>query len=99
MKKIFVLNLAFVTLLLTIPLSGAANQLNGLSPVSLEQICVKGELQKRLGRNFNRLEKTKYKPENVFLTMKQSGDWPGDTEGRTILGLVLDAQATAREQL
>ena len=56
-----------------------------------------GELRTRIERNFDRLEETKYRPENVFLTMEQSWGWPGDTEGRTILGLVLDAQATGRE--
>ena len=56
-----------------------------------------GELQARLTRNFNRLEEEKYQPHKVFLTAKQDAGWPGDTEGRTVLGLVLDAQATHRE--
>lgn len=63
----------------------------------LGEVKVGGELAVRLQRNFDRLEEKKYLPENVFLTMKQSWDWPGDTEGRTILGLVLDAQATGRK--
>ena len=43
------------------------------------------------------LEEEKYKPQNVFLTNKQSHWWPGDTEGRTILGLTLLSQATHRD--
>lgn len=69
------------------------------STVSFENIKVEGELRERLMRNFNRLEETKYQPDNVFLTEEQSGYWPGDTEGRTILGLVMDACATSRAPL
>ena len=54
------------------------------------------ELLTRVERNFDRLEEAKYQPDNVFLTMEQSWGWPGDTEGRTILALVLDAQRTGR---
>lgn len=56
-----------------------------------------GELSKRVLRNFDRLEEEKYRPDNVFLTMEASGGWPGDTEGRTMLGLILAAQTTGRE--
>jgi len=66
-------------------------------PVAFDQIQIQGELGVRLARNFNRLEEAKYQPDHVFLTLKQSGNWPGDTEGRTILGLTLDAQATHRD--
>ena len=64
--------------------------------VPFAHIHVEGELVQRLQQNFNRLEESKYQPQNVFLTMQQSGDWPGDTEGRTILALTLDAKATGR---
>jgi hypothetical protein len=57
---------------------------------------VGGELEQRVSRNFLRLEQSKYQPANVFLTEKQSGGWPGDTEGRAILGLTLDAQTSHR---
>jgi len=57
---------------------------------------VGGELRTRLERNFDRMEEKKYQPANVYLTMKQSGNWPGDTEGRTILALVCDARTTGR---
>lgn len=46
-----------------------------------------------------RLEETRFQPKFVFLSDEQSGNWPGDTEGRTILGLVMAAQATGREPL
>jgi hypothetical protein len=64
--------------------------------VPIEAITMKGELSVRIARNFDRLEETKYQPEHVFLTDEESGNWPGDTEGRTILGLVLDARASGR---
>jgi uncharacterized protein len=67
-----------------------------LYPISFKDIVISGELLQRLYANFNRLEEEKYQPQNVFLTDVQSGGWPGDTEGRTILGLVLDAQASHR---
>jgi hypothetical protein len=68
---------------------------NKVHPVT--QVLVSGELQTRILKNFDRLEETKYQPEHVFLTNKESGNWPGDTEGRTILGLVMDAQSSGRE--
>jgi hypothetical protein len=63
---------------------------------AFQHVEVQGELAIRLARNFDRLEEEKYRPDNVFLTLKQSNNWPGDTEGRTILGLTLDAQAANR---
>ena len=60
-------------------------------------VVPQGEMRLRLERNFDRLEEEKYRPENVFLDMKASQGWPGDTEGRTILALVSDARATGRE--
>lgn len=56
-----------------------------------------GAMRARIERNFNRLEETKYHPDKVFLSDAESHGWPGDTEGRTILGLVLEARATGRE--
>jgi hypothetical protein len=63
------------------------------APVAFDQIQAQGEVSARLARNFSRLEEEKYQPDHVFLTLKESNDWPGDTEGRTILGLTLAAQA------
>lgn len=59
-------------------------------------VAIGGELNTRIMKNFDRLEETKYQPDHVFLTDEQSGGWPGDTEGRTLLGLVLEARATGR---
>ena len=58
-----------------------------------------GELQFRALKNFDRLESEIYQPCNVFPEKHHisSQGWPGDKEGRTILGLVMEAQATHRE--
>jgi hypothetical protein len=60
-----------------------------------------GELYQRAMKNFDRLESDIYHPENVFPRQHHasSAGWPGDKEGRTILGLVLEAQATHRTAL
>lgn len=65
-------------------------------PIAWSDCQTRGMLRQRLERNFDRLEQEKYQPDKVFLTNEQSHWWPGDTEGRTVLGLVLDAQATGR---
>ena len=64
--------------------------------IGFDEITIGGELKTRIDKNMSRLEEEKYQPAHVFLTDEQSGGWPGDTEGRTILGLVLDAQANHR---
>lgn len=69
------------------------------SQITFRDISMQGELRTRILRNFDRLESSKYQPDNVFLSEEASGSWPGDTEGRTILGLVLDARASCREPL
>ena len=61
------------------------------------EVRVGGELKERIHRNFDRMESEAYQPARVFKTAEESGWWPGDTEGRTILAIVLDAQATGRE--
>ncbi|MDD6210071.1 MAG: glycoside hydrolase family 127 protein [Bacteroidales bacterium] len=68
-----------------------------LRPADFSEVRVGGELQIRLHRNFDRMEEEKYHPDKIFLTNEESSWWPGDTEGRTILALVLEAQATGRE--
>ena len=62
----------------------------------LGEFAAHGDLRARLQNNFNRLEEEKYQPGHVFQREKEAGNWPGDTEGRTILALVLLAQATGR---
>jgi len=89
----------FILLLLITYQIGFAkqNRVIGVKANPLTKTMVGGELRTRILKNFDRLEETKYQPANVFLTNKQSGNWPGDTEGRTILGLVMDAQSSGRE--
>jgi hypothetical protein len=87
----------FLVLLSTDVYSENKSFKNKAVPESLPQVRVGGELQVRILKNFDRLEEKKYQPAHVFLTDEQSGHWPGDTEGRTILGLVRDAQASGRE--
>jgi len=74
---------------------------NELHPVGFSQVYAKGELRQRAMKNFDRLETELYHPENVFPKQHDanSAGWPGDKEGRTILGLVLEAQATHRTPL
>lgn len=67
-----------------------------VQPSAYGYFVMEGDMRRRLERNFNRLEEERYQSDHVFLTEEQSGGWPGDTEGRTILGLVLEAQATGR---
>lgn len=76
--------------------SSLAAQCN-MQGVSFANIKMGGELYQRVSKNFDRLHEEKYQPQHVFLTEEESGNWPGDTEGRTILALVLDAQALHKE--
>ena len=81
------LSLLFVFSLVTLLTSCTQTSTSSVSFVP------QGELLERIKQNLNRLESKKYQPENVFLTEEQSKGWPGDTEGRTILGLVCDSKA------
>ena len=60
---------------------------------------MRGELHTRIAKNYARLEETRFQPKFVFHTDEESGNWPGDIEGRTILGLVMAAQVAGREPL
>ncbi len=62
--------------------------------ISFNHIQVQGELGTRMARNFDRLAESYYQPDQDFPSMKESGDWPGDKEGRILLGLTIEAQAT-----
>lgn len=97
-KKLFLVIILFLSLF-SYSYATIVRKGNNIRPISLGDIRIGGELKTRLLRNFNRLEESKYQPDHVFLTEKESGGWPGDTEGRTILGLVMDAQASHREPL
>jgi uncharacterized protein len=64
--------------------------------INPSQVQVRGELNTRLMKNYDRLEEDNYQPKNVFMTEQASNWWPGDKEGRTILALTKLAQATGR---
>lgn len=68
-----------------------------LQPIAFSYIRMQGELMTRAMRNYDRLEDDIYKPQNDFNPGGASEGWPGDKEGRIILGLTLQAQATHRE--
>jgi hypothetical protein len=65
------------------------------TPIDFAQAEAGAKLYERAMRSFDRLESDKYRPDTVFQDGKYS--WPGDWEGRTLLGLTLLAQATKRE--
>ena len=65
-----------------------------LKPVSLARLDVQGDLAVRSVMNYARLEGKWYRPWEVF-SADQHG-WPADWEGRIILALVSQAQATHR---
>lgn len=50
-------------------------------------------LRERVELSSQRLEAEKYRPDAVFLDEEKSKGWPGDTEGRTLLALVLQQEA------
>lgn len=62
--------------------------------VELADVRMSGELSKRLMASFDRLEEPFYSPPELF--DKPNKRWPGDKEGRTLLGLVLLEQVTGR---
>ncbi len=68
-----------------------------LKPAPFSGVLMHGELEKRLQQNYSRLEDEIYHPKNVFNAGGASAGWPGDKEGRIILGLVLQAQANHRD--
>lgn len=72
-----------------------------LQPVRFSDIHVDGELFVRAMKNYDRLESDIYTPDEVFPEQHEgvSADWPGDYEGRIILALTLQAQATHREPI
>lgn len=68
------------------------------APVPLDAIFTGGELATRIDRNFDRLEDEMYRPDSVFHSRLWQS-WPGDAQGRIVLGLVCDARASGREPL
>ncbi len=70
---------------------------NFKGPIAFKDINAVDDLYKRAMRNFDRLEEERYQPQRVFLTEEESLYWPGDTEGRTLLALILLSRATDRK--
>jgi hypothetical protein len=66
--------------------------------IGLDKIEPRGELEKRIRRNFDRLESQRFQPvEGVGCFRVEEYAWPGDMEGRTILSLALLQQALDRD--
>ena len=81
--------------LMTSALAGSQGSRN---TIGLENIQIEGDLQKRILRNFDRLETKRYQPiENVGCLREAKYSWPGDMEGRTILSLAMLQQAVDRD--
>jgi hypothetical protein len=68
----------------------------GLQAVSFDGIEISGDLARRANQNFDRLESDIYQPPRVFES-ESAKTWPGDWEGRTVLGLTLISRSTHRE--
>jgi len=79
--------------------SYAQSKVLTINPVDYSAITIGGELKTRATKNYERLESNIYTPDKVFPVKHEatSEGWPGDYEGRVILGLTLEAQATHRE--
>lgn len=66
-------------------------------PVAFEDIRIGGDLAFRAARNLERLESDFYAPHAIFRTEEACGWWPGDYEGRIVLGSTLLCRALRRE--
>jgi hypothetical protein len=81
--------------MMTSALAGLASE---RTTIGLDNIQIEGDLQKRILRNFDRLESPRYQPvENAGCLREAKYSWPGDMEGRTILSLAMLQQAVDRE--
>ena len=81
-------------------LGGSANAAGQHPSIGLENIQVQGDLQKRIHRNFDRLESLRYQPvADVGCFRESQYSWPGDMEGRTILSLALLEQSGERKAI
>lgn len=63
--------------------------------LKFEEITSLGGLARRMLKSFERLESPMYQPEHLYRSMSAES-WPGDWEGRTLLGLTLLSRATGR---
>lgn len=75
---------------------GSSSKNAPLAVAGMENVTIKGELNDRVNQNFDRMETELFQPAKVYWTEEESGGWPADKEGRTILALTLDAQASHR---
>ncbi len=66
-----------------------------MKPLPFTHLYAAGDLYTRAMANMDRLEQAEYRVPAVM--QPDTYDWPGDTEGRTILALALLAQALHRE--
>lgn len=66
-----------------------------MNSIDLKNITVLGELGHRLLRNSMRLESEMYQPNAVY--QQEDCEWPADWEGRTLLALIRQMEATHRE--
>lgn len=84
----------------SLPASLAARTLSPpagpLRPVAFENIRVAGDIARRAAQNYDRLESPIYRPPALF-TSQSVKAWPGDWEGRALLGVTLLERSTHRE--
>ncbi len=85
------------TCALALGVGSAAPRFASTTPQLLQpsSINIGGDLGRRAALSFNRLESDIYSPPQVF-NSRSIKSWPGDWEGRTILGLTLLEQYTKR---
>jgi len=100
-SKINKMKLGTIALLFfSILTSGMAGQENKVETIGLDNINVQGDMQKRILRNFDRMESQRFQPiEGVGCFRVAKYSWPGDMEGRTILSLALLQQAVDRKAI
>ncbi len=105
MNKLTVLTLATLSLAAfastseTKPSEPAVLAVSAPQPIAFADQQPGGLLRQRLEKHFARMEEKKYQPELFFLTEPKNTwqwQWAGDMEGRSLLALVLDAEATGR---
>lgn len=71
--------LIFALILISGASFDVAGQVNDINTIGLENIQVQGGLQKRIIRNFDRLESQRFQPiEDVGCFRESRYSWPGD---------------------
>lgn len=66
-----------------------------MQALNFEDITSLGDLSRRMLKSFERLESPMYQCRQLYHSMS-TDSWPGDWEGRTMLGLTLLSRATGR---